>query len=197
MVLGPMRGDAAGNYTAKFSDIANPSNITVGSNLVGNDTARVKGQQAATVHAGYACLSSAFATSLQSACREGCKLPPARHRSIHWHLAESLCRRLGQVTGNLTTGREATRRRYCRMAKCPSPVAMAGVITVLLLACAFRLASICSVVKYLGHFSLFVREILRCIQAFAPRAGRKPLLPDRKKLKKQASWPASSLPHRN
>ena len=42
MVLGPMRGDGAGNYTAKFSGIANPSNITVKSNLGGSDTARVK-----------------------------------------------------------------------------------------------------------------------------------------------------------
>ena len=42
MVLGPMRGDRVGNYTAKFSGLANPLNITVRSNLGGSDTARVK-----------------------------------------------------------------------------------------------------------------------------------------------------------
>ncbi len=42
MVLGPMRSNGAGTYSAKFSGIENPQNITVESNLGGSDTARVR-----------------------------------------------------------------------------------------------------------------------------------------------------------
>lgn len=42
MVLGPMRGNGSGSYSAKFSGIENPQSITVESNLGGSDTARVR-----------------------------------------------------------------------------------------------------------------------------------------------------------
>ena len=41
-ILGPMRGNGSGGYTAKFSGIANPVNITVTSNLGGSDSAAVR-----------------------------------------------------------------------------------------------------------------------------------------------------------
>ena len=41
-ILGPMRGNGTGGYTAKFSGIANPVNITVTSNLGGSDSAAVR-----------------------------------------------------------------------------------------------------------------------------------------------------------
>lgn len=44
MVLGPMRGSGNGSYTAKFSNIDNPLNITVTSNLGGSDSAAVRGR---------------------------------------------------------------------------------------------------------------------------------------------------------
>lgn len=42
MVLGTMTNNGGGSYSAKFTGIANPRNITVTSNLGGSDSARVK-----------------------------------------------------------------------------------------------------------------------------------------------------------
>lgn len=42
VILGPMTNNGGGNYSAKFSGLANPMNITVTSNLGGSATARVK-----------------------------------------------------------------------------------------------------------------------------------------------------------
>ncbi len=42
MILGTMRNNGGGSYSAKFSGIANPMNITVTSNLGGSDSARVR-----------------------------------------------------------------------------------------------------------------------------------------------------------
>ncbi|MGI8955576.1 MAG: cupredoxin domain-containing protein [Chthoniobacterales bacterium] len=44
MVLGSMRGNGAGSYSAKFSNLANPLNITVTSNLGGSASAPVRGR---------------------------------------------------------------------------------------------------------------------------------------------------------
>jgi plastocyanin len=43
-VLGVMRNGGGGNYSAKFSGISNPLNITVTSNFGGTATARVRGR---------------------------------------------------------------------------------------------------------------------------------------------------------
>jgi plastocyanin len=42
MILGTMTNKGGGNYSAKFTGISNPKNITVTSNLGGTDSARVK-----------------------------------------------------------------------------------------------------------------------------------------------------------
>jgi plastocyanin len=42
LVLGTMTNKGGGNYTAKFTGIPNPKNITVTSNLGGSDTTRVR-----------------------------------------------------------------------------------------------------------------------------------------------------------
>jgi hypothetical protein len=42
MVLGTMNNNGGGSYSAKFSGIANPVNITVTSNFGGTDSARVR-----------------------------------------------------------------------------------------------------------------------------------------------------------
>ena len=43
-VLGPMTNRGGGSYTAKFTGISNPMNITVTSNFGGSATARVRGR---------------------------------------------------------------------------------------------------------------------------------------------------------
>jgi hypothetical protein len=44
VILGPMRNLGGGNYSAKFTGISNPLNITVKSNLGGSASARVRGR---------------------------------------------------------------------------------------------------------------------------------------------------------
>ncbi len=42
VILGPMINQGGGNYSAKFTGISNPLNITVTSNFGGSDSARVR-----------------------------------------------------------------------------------------------------------------------------------------------------------
>ncbi len=44
MVFGPMQNKGGGSYTAKFTGVANPLNVTVTSNLGGSATAPVRGR---------------------------------------------------------------------------------------------------------------------------------------------------------